>query len=75
VLDLRLPDGRGEVVLTAISDGAARIPTVVITVEDASAVHSLAVDDYLTKPLDADRLNRWLTSVAARGLAGASLAR
>lgn len=64
VLDLKLPDGRGETVLAAAHDeAAAPFPMMVVTVED---VHrgALGVKDYLTKPVDVDRLNKWLRAIA-----------
>jgi PAS domain S-box-containing protein len=65
VVDLRLPDGRGETLLEAARDGLlARVPTIVVTVEDAARVEALGVDAYLTKPIDVERLNRWLAGVA-----------
>jgi CheY-like chemotaxis protein len=65
VVDLRLPDGRGETLLAAARDGLlARVPTIVVTVEDAASVEALGVDAYLTKPIDVEGLNRWLAGVA-----------
>jgi DNA-binding response OmpR family regulator len=65
VVDLRLPDGRGETLLEAARDGALlRLPTIVVTVEDGTRVDGLGVDAYLTKPIDVERLNRWLAGLA-----------
>ncbi|MDE3095579.1 MAG: PAS domain S-box protein [Chloroflexota bacterium] len=76
VLDLRLPDGRGEQVLDAVRMNGRRIPVIVVTVEDDGAALGSAVDDYLTKPLDAERLNRWLARLASQeGVAGADPSR
>ena len=63
VLDLRLPDGRGKDFLRKLkSDPAtARIPVVVVTVEaNPEQALALGADDYLTKPIDRARLERWL---------------
>jgi len=38
---------------------------VIVTVEDDEGGSALAVDDYLTKPIDRSRLGRWLDRVAA----------
>jgi signal transduction histidine kinase/ActR/RegA family two-component response regulator len=69
VLDLRLRDGRGERVLDLLKSdpGMASIPVVIVTVEDdeGRSAH-LGADDYLTKPIDRSRLERWLVRVAAR---------
>ena len=63
VLDLRLPDGRGEQVLAALRAQPTRIPVVIVTVEDPGAV-LLDVDDFITKPMDAKRLRAWLARIA-----------
>ncbi|TMK24624.1 MAG: response regulator, partial [Actinobacteria bacterium] len=67
VLDLRLRDGRGEQVLELLKTDptTAAIPVVIVTVEDDEGGSALAVDDYLTKPIDRSRLGRWLDRVAA----------
>ncbi len=70
VLDIRLPDGRGEVVLEALkADPATRdVPVVVVTVEDDEGrSRGLGADDHLTKPIDHARLDGWLRQTAARG--------
>jgi signal transduction histidine kinase/CheY-like chemotaxis protein len=67
VLDLGLPDMRGEVVLQTLqADGAQRrIPVIVVTVEDDDGrTRPLGAVDYLTKPIDGAQLRRWLTRVA-----------
>jgi signal transduction histidine kinase/ActR/RegA family two-component response regulator len=64
VLDLHLPDGRGEQVLLDLKhdDANASVPVIVVTVEaEPSALLALGADDYLTKPIDRARLERWLT--------------
>ena len=69
VLDLQLPDGRGEEVLAEVDalPGHPRIPTIVVSVEDDEGHSRLAgADDHLTKPLDHMRLVGWLRQVAAR---------
>jgi len=63
VLDLRLLDGRGEQVLRDLRDDPtnATVPVIVVTVEaEPSPVLALGADDYLTKPIDRARLERWL---------------
>jgi len=63
VLDLRLPDGRGEDFLRRLkSDPAsAEIPVIVVTVEaEPAQTLALGADDYLTKPIDRARLERWM---------------
>ena len=69
VLDLRLRDGRGETILDLLKADptTARIPVVIVTVEDDDG-HSqmLGADDYLTKPIDRSRLGRRLARVATR---------
>jgi len=69
VLDLRLRDGRGEAILKLLQahPSTATIPVVIVTVEDEEGrSQGLGVDDYLTKPIDRPRLERWLARVAAR---------
>jgi signal transduction histidine kinase/ActR/RegA family two-component response regulator len=69
VLDLRLPDGRGEQFLGRLkTDPAfADIPVIVVTVEaEPATAIALGADDYLTKPIDRARLERWLHRVAQR---------
>ncbi len=75
VLDLRLPDRRGEEVLRSLkSDPAtAGIPVLVVTVEDDDGQARLAgASDHLTKPIDRERLRGWLARIAR---ADAALAR
>ena len=69
VLDLHLPDGRGEQFLGRLkSDPAfADVPVIVVTVEaEPATVLALGADDYLTKPIDRARLEKWLRRVAQR---------
>ena len=69
VLDLRLPDGRGEEFLGRLKmDPAfADVPVIVVTVEaEPATVLALGADDYLTKPIDRVRLESWLRRVAQR---------
>jgi len=69
VLDLRLPDGRGERVLELLKGDAAtrQVPVIVVTVEDDEGTsRPLGADDHLTKPIDHARLDGWLRQVAAR---------
>ncbi|HEV2250944.1 MAG TPA: ATP-binding protein [Candidatus Limnocylindria bacterium] len=68
VLDLRLPDDRGERVLEALKrdPATAGIPVLVVTVEDdLGRTRPLGADDHLTKPIDRRRLAAWLGAVAA----------
>jgi CheY-like chemotaxis protein len=69
VVDLRLPDGRGEDVLREVDAlaGGRHVPTIVVTVEDDDGGSRLrGADDHLTKPLDHERLAGWLRQVASR---------
>jgi nitrogen-specific signal transduction histidine kinase/ActR/RegA family two-component response regulator len=63
VLDLHLPDGRGEQMLRDLKadPATASVPVIVVTVEsEPSLLLALGADDYLTKPIDRARLQRWL---------------
>ena len=67
VLDLRLPDMRGDAVLEALRADSAtrRIPVIVVTVEDDEGrTRALGAADHLTKPIDTARLRRWLDLLA-----------
>jgi signal transduction histidine kinase/ActR/RegA family two-component response regulator len=69
VLDLHLPDGRGEEFLSRLkTDPAlADVPVIVVTVEaEPATALALGADDYLTKPIDRVRLESWLRRVAQR---------
>jgi signal transduction histidine kinase/ActR/RegA family two-component response regulator len=71
VLDLHLPDGRGEQFLGRLrTDPAyADIPVIVVTVEaEPATALALGADDYLTKPIDRVRLEKWLRRLAQRKL-------
>jgi len=75
VLDLRLPDGRGETVLEAIRALPNRVPVIVVTVEDDEGLtRPLGADEHLVKPIDGDRLVAWLRKVTAREEVHARLA-
>ncbi len=66
VLDLRLPDERGERVLEALKaePRTRAIRVIVVTVEDDEGrSRPLGADDHLTKPIDRQRLAAWLRSV------------
>jgi CheY-like chemotaxis protein len=63
VLDLRLPDGRGEDFLRRLKADpvSAEIPVIVVTVEaEPKQALALGADDYLTKPIERVRLERWM---------------
>jgi signal transduction histidine kinase/CheY-like chemotaxis protein len=78
VLDIRLPDRRGEEVLRTLkADPATRgIPVIVVTVEDDDGrMRQLGADDHLTKPIAADRLASWLDLLGRKELAGAPAGR
>jgi signal transduction histidine kinase/ActR/RegA family two-component response regulator len=67
VVDLRLPDGRGDEFVRELRANAADrpLPIIVATVEtEQDGALTLGVDDYLTKPIDRSRLERWLRAVA-----------
>jgi len=67
VLDLRLPDGRGEVVLRAVRALAHHVPVVVVTVEDDEGLtRPLGADEHLVKPIDGERLITWLKAAMER---------
>ena len=69
VLDLRLPDGRGEQFLGRLRTDAefAYVPVIVVTVEaDPATALALGADDYLTKPIERNRLENWLRRLAQR---------
>lgn len=69
VLDLRLPDMRGEAVLEALQTDSAtrRIPVIVVTVEDDEGrTRPLGAADHLTKPIESARLSRWLRQATGR---------
>ncbi len=60
ILDLALPDGRGEQLLIGHHGGNSAMPVLILTAEDAvqSRVDCLnaGADDYLVKPFDMDEL-------------------
>jgi signal transduction histidine kinase/CheY-like chemotaxis protein len=74
ILDLHLPDARGETVLGALDElRERRVPVVVVTVEDDDG-HSvrLGADMHLTKPIDRARLARWLARLPVAVPVGAN---
>ena len=76
VLDLRLPDGRGEQFLGRLkTDPAyADIPVIVVTVEaEPATALGLGADDYLTKPIDRVRLEGWLRRLHQRRTASKAM--
>jgi signal transduction histidine kinase/ActR/RegA family two-component response regulator len=76
VLDLRLPDGRGETVLQAIRAAGHHVPVIVVTVEDDEGLtRPLGADEHLVKPIDGDRLARWLKAAVDQEAALARAAR
>jgi signal transduction histidine kinase len=75
VLDLRLPDRRGDDILRSLKSDptTARVPVLVVTVEDDDGrTRPLGAADHMTKPVDRARLRKWLAQV---GVGGGSLAR
>jgi CheY-like chemotaxis protein len=62
VLDLRLPDARGETLLDALQEHQpSRVPIAVVTVEDDDGTSvRRGADVHLTKPIDNARLAAWL---------------
>jgi signal transduction histidine kinase len=75
ILDLRLPDRRGDEILRSLKadPNTARVPVLVVTVEDDDgSMRPLGAADHMTKPVDRARLRRWLAQV---GAGGGSLAR
>lgn len=60
ITDLKLPDGSGQDLLTAVADHHGRPACLMITafgsVQDAVAALKRGADDFLTKPLDMDHL-------------------
>ena len=66
VLDLRLPDGRGETVLQAVRALGHHVPVVVVTVEDDEGLsRPRGADEHLVKPIDGERLTAWLKAAVA----------
>jgi signal transduction histidine kinase/ActR/RegA family two-component response regulator len=62
VVDMRLPDGRGDELLRELRDDPqGMLPSIVVTVEaEPLGALALGADDYLTKPIDRARLEAWL---------------
>ena len=70
ILDLRLPDRRGEDVLRAIKadPASARMPVFVVSVEDDDgSARLLGAADHMTKPIDRERLRRWIAGLEVGG--------
>jgi len=77
VLDLRLPDRRGDDVLRALKSdpNTARVPVLIVSVEDDDGrLRPMGAEDHITKPIDRERLQRWLRAVGAGGGALARVA-
>ena len=76
VLDVRLPDRRGDDVLRALKADprTARVPVLVVTVEDDDGRLRVLGADHMTKPIDRERLRSWLIAVSAGGGALARVA-
>lgn len=70
LLDLGLPDKRGEELLRRLLTRSRRIPVIVMTarggVQDRVALLDLGADDYLVKPFDLDELAARVRSVLRR---------
>jgi PAS domain S-box-containing protein len=79
LLDLNLPDMRGEEVLARLNSdpGTAELPVVVITADATSGQRARLIQagarDFITKPFDVDRLLRLIDEHCAEPLEGASL--
>ncbi len=70
ILDLRLPDRRGEDVLRSLKadPATARVPVFVVSVEDDDgSARLLGASDHMTKPIDRERLRRWIAGIAIGG--------
>jgi signal transduction histidine kinase len=76
ILDLRLPDRRGDDVLRSLKADprTAGLPVLVVTVEDDDGRLRLLGADLMTKPVDRERLRRWLMAIGAGGGALARVA-
>jgi CheY-like chemotaxis protein len=77
ILDLRLPDRRGDGVLVALKTDprTARIPVLVVTVEDDDGgARVLGADDHMTKPIQTERVRGWLQKTIAEEAVGARAA-
>ena len=76
ILDLRLPDRRGDDVLRSLKADprTARVPVLVVTVEDDDGRVRMLGADHMTKPIDREKLRRWLIAVVAGGGALARVA-
>jgi signal transduction histidine kinase len=75
ILDLRLPDRRGDEILRSLKADptTARVPVLIVTVEDDDGhARLMGAADHMTKPVDRARLRKWLAQV---GVGGGSLAR
>ena len=69
ILDLRLPDERGEALLEELKGSAATrgIPVLVVSVEDDDGrARALGAEDHLTKPIDGERVAAWMRRVVSR---------
>lgn len=63
VLDLRLAGDRGESVLSALRDIDPTVPVIIVSTEDEPSrerISALGIDEHLTKPIDRQRLERWI---------------
>jgi signal transduction histidine kinase len=63
VLDLRLPDERGEALLRDLKEDlrTRSIPVLVVSVEDDEGrSRLLGAEDHLTKPIDRERVSAWI---------------
>jgi signal transduction histidine kinase len=76
ILDLRLPDRRGDDVLRSLKGDprTARVPVLVVTVEDDDGRLRQLGADHMTKPIDRERLRRWVIAVNTGGGALARVA-
>jgi len=77
VLDLRLPDRRGEHVVRSLRDDpkTRHVPVIVVTVEDDDGgVRLMGATEFLTKPIDGAVLRAWLRGVTVQEATHASTA-
>ena len=69
LLDLQLPDMSGLDILRQLVREGKNVPTILVTAQGSEQIAAesfrLGVQDYLTKPVDADRLSEAITRALA----------